>query len=128
VKRTISAAVLAAAALTGVTVPASAAPALTTSVAPITCHPYEDSCVVDYIGTGIAGLGGYWMANNGAKWVRLTMVPGWTTSGVAPISCPQEDSCMIDFVGVTEGGGHAYWRAAQQSHGVRTSVWVTLTL
>lgn len=104
--------------LLGVAVPAQAR---TTGVAPITCYPSEDSCVLDFVGNG---GNGYWMARqtNGSTWVRLTLVPGWSTSGIPPITCRDEDSCVLDYVGLSAGG--SYWRARQDAG----TTWVRLTL
>lgn len=128
-KRLFIAVLAAVAALTGLvvaTTPANAATDRATStVAPITCHPHEDSCVLAFVGNN---GNGYWMARqqDGTTWVRLTLVPGWSTN-VAPITCAVEDQCVLDFVGVTEGGGHAYWRARQASD-TSPYTWVRLTL
>lgn len=110
----------------GLTIPADAAlqkAAYNPNVAPITCAQ-EDSCVLDWYANG-DGQGGndYWMArqSGGSTWVRLTLAAGMTTVGVGQITCWYEDSCMLDY---TAGA----WYAAQQSHGVRTSVWVRLTM
>lgn len=119
-KKLIALAAVAAAALLGLTAPAEAAPQRVATVAPITCYPEEDSCVVEF---NANGGNGYYMARqqNGTTWVRLTLVPGWDNSAVAPITCKYSNSCLLDYVGISQG---SYWRAAQASG----SVWVRLTL
>lgn len=118
-KKLLVALLAGAAFLAGLTAPATAAPARVDAVAPITCYPNEDSCVVAYVAN--AG-NGYYMARqqDGTTWVRLTLVPGWSTD-VAPITCKYSTSCVLDYVGISQG---SYWRAKQASG----SVWVRLTL
>lgn len=119
-KKLLVALLAGAAFLVGLTAPATAAPATVAAVAPITCYPNEDSCVVAYVAN--AG-NGYYMARqqDGTTWVRLTLVPGWDNSSVAPITCRYSNSCVLDYVGISQG---SYWRARQAVG----SVWVRLTL
>lgn len=122
-KKFVALALTAAALVLGVTVPAEAAPQRVESVAPITCYPNEDSCVVVFVAN--AG-NGYYMARQESDvppytWVRLTLVPGWSTA-VAPITCRYSNSCNLDYVGISQG---SFWRANQAS---TAGPWVRLTL
>lgn len=120
IKRMTIAIIVATVAMLGLATPAEA---YNPNVAPITCAT-EDSCVRAWYANG-NGQGGddYWMARQegGSTWVRLTLAEGMTTVGVGQITCWYEDSCMWDY---TNGA----WYAAQQSHGVRTSVWIRTTM